>query len=325
MAFFGKLSSDSSMAALTKSTALQVRRATTNSCNLPILGAALPGTGFETLPPFAILFKPFQFLKCLGLNSVGLGLDCVPFHSGWELVKWKLAFSVLESNYSEILEICEEIEVEEELEVFEPQIELSLTNPTDMGNPSVEVAEVAPTVVVEVEEESSVEILESRASVEKMMGDQAEGTGNEPVLESAEKELENQAVGVGHNSAHKTVEERTGTKPVLMDVEEARTGDEPVLESEELRTGKEPVPADVEMGTGDIPVREIEAGDSHYEDFQDDDFEKVGEFMLEETPQTPADPAHEIFSEQIPFSAEPRKKRIKTPAGGRIFHGSGSS
>ena len=37
-----------------------------------------------------------------------------------------------------------------------------------MGKPLVEVAGVAPTTVVEVEEESSVEVF---ASVEKMMGD----------------------------------------------------------------------------------------------------------------------------------------------------------
>jgi len=48
----------------------------------PVRSASLPGTGFKNPPPLAILFKPFQFLKCLGLKSVGLGLDCVPFHSG---------------------------------------------------------------------------------------------------------------------------------------------------------------------------------------------------------------------------------------------------
>jgi len=74
---------------------------------------------------------------------------------------------VLESNYSEILEICDEIEEEEHLEVFGPQIELNLSNPTDIGEPPVEDAGVAPTVVVEVEEESSVEVLEARASVEE--------------------------------------------------------------------------------------------------------------------------------------------------------------
>jgi len=68
------------------------------------------------------------------------------------------------------------------------------------------------------------------------------------------------------------------------------------------------------MGTGEMPVREIEVGDFHYEDFQGDDFEKVGEFVPEETPQTPTDPALEISSEQTPSSAEPQRKRIKTLA-----------
>ena len=184
-----------------------------------MLSAALLGTRFETLPPLAISFKPFQFLKSLGLNSIGLGFDCVPFHSGWELVEWRSKLHVLESNYAKILEICEEIEEEEPLEVFGPQIELNLKNPTDVSEPLVEVAGVAPTVGVEVEEESSVEVLEARTSVEKMR---------------------DQAV-------------RIGVEPVLIDVEEVRIGDEPVLEVEEMRTVEEPVPADVEMGTGDIP------------------------------------------------------------------------
>ena len=55
---------------------------------------------------------------------------------------------MLESNYTEILEICEEIEKKEQLEVFGPQIELNLVNPTDIGEPPVEVVGVAPTVVV---------------------------------------------------------------------------------------------------------------------------------------------------------------------------------
>ena len=57
------------------------------------LRPALPGTGFETLPPLAISTGLFKFLKCLGLNSVGLGLDCVPFHAGWELVVWEPCLS----------------------------------------------------------------------------------------------------------------------------------------------------------------------------------------------------------------------------------------
>ena len=93
-----------------------------------------------------------------------------------------------------ILEICEEVEIEDSIEVFGPQIELNLENPTELGKPLVEVAGVAPSAVVEVEEESSVEVL---ASVEKKMGDQAEGTGSEPVLEAAEMKLGGQAVGAG--------------------------------------------------------------------------------------------------------------------------------
>ena len=73
-------------------------------------------------------------------------------------------------------------------------------------------------------------------------------------------------------------------KSDLMEVEQGvRTRDAPVHEVGELRTGKKPVPADVETGTRDMPVREIEVGDSHYEDFQGDDLEKVGEFVPEET------------------------------------------
>ena len=56
----------------------------------------------------------------------------------------------------EVLEICDELEEEEPLEVFGPQIELNLSNLTNIGEPPVEAAEIAPTVVVEVEEESSV-------------------------------------------------------------------------------------------------------------------------------------------------------------------------
>ena len=123
----------------------------------------------------------------------------------------------------EVLKICDEVEEEEPLEVFGPQIELNLSNPTDMGEPPVEAAGVAPTVVVEVEEESSVEIVEAKASVEKMVGDQAEGTGSTPVLASAEKELGDQVVGAADKPAHEIVEERTGDEPVLMDVEERRT------------------------------------------------------------------------------------------------------
>ena len=102
------------------------------------------------------------------MDSVGLGLNSVSFHSDWELVVWEPHVSVVEVFASGILEICEEIEVENLIEVFGPQIELNLENSEDLGKPPVEIAGVAPTVVVEVEEESSVEVL---ASVEKMMRD----------------------------------------------------------------------------------------------------------------------------------------------------------
>ena len=95
MAFSRKSSSDFGMAALTKSSDLQARKGSKSSGAILLLRPTLPGTGFETLPSLAILFKPFQFLKCLGLNSVGLELDCVPFHSGWELVEWEPKLSEL--------------------------------------------------------------------------------------------------------------------------------------------------------------------------------------------------------------------------------------
>ena len=119
----------------------------------------------------------------------------------------------LELNFVEILDMYDESK-EEEPEIFGPQIELDLGNGSlihDLGEPPVEVAEVAPTVV-EVEEESSMEVFEVRASVEKETGDQAVGTGDEPVLES--------------------VEERTGAEPVHEDVEMG-TGDMSVHEMEE--------------------------------------------------------------------------------------------
>ena len=147
------------------------------------------------------------------------------------------------------------------------------------------------------------------------MRDQAVQTGNEPVLESAEKELGDQAVGAGDKPAHEIVEERAGAEPVLMDVEEARIGDEPDLEAEEFRIAKEPVPADVEMGTGDIPVHGIGEGDSHFKDYPGDDFEKVGEYTPEETSQSPSTPTPEKPAEETPASSESRKKRIKTLAG----------
>ena len=136
------------------------------------------------------------------------------------------------------------------------------------------------------------EVLEASASVEKVV---------------------DQAVQTVDETAHDTVDERTGAEPVLMDMDEVRTGVEPVLETvekklgeqavrtgdepvpevEELRIGKELVPADVEMGTRDIPVHGIGEGDSYFENYPGDDFEKVGEYTPEETSQSPSTPAPE--------------------------------
>jgi len=133
------------------------------------------------------------------------------------LVEWRPKLHVVESDYFEIMEICDEVEEEEHLEDFGPQIELNLENPSDMGEPVVEVAGEAPTAVVEVEEKSSVEVLEASASIKKM-GDQAERTVDEAV--------------------HDFVEEGTGVEPVLMEVNEVRTGVETVLASIEMEMGE---------------------------------------------------------------------------------------
>jgi len=129
------------------------------------------------------------------------------------LVEWKLKLSVLELHVVEILEIYEVVEVDDSVEVFGPLIEIDLGEGSsihDVGELPVEDAGMALTVVVEVEEESSVEVFEASASVEKM-GDQAGRTVDETV--------------------HDIVEEGTGAKPVLMEVDEVRIGIEPVLES----------------------------------------------------------------------------------------------
>jgi len=49
---------------------------------------------------------------------------------------------VSELYESEIEKICDEIEVEDSIEDFGPQIELNLKNPEDLGEPPVKVAGV---------------------------------------------------------------------------------------------------------------------------------------------------------------------------------------
>jgi len=51
-----------------------------------IIPASLEGMGFASLPPLPLLSKTFGFLKCVNLNSVGLGLTDIPPEFGWDLV-----------------------------------------------------------------------------------------------------------------------------------------------------------------------------------------------------------------------------------------------
>jgi len=208
----------------------------------------------------------------------------------------------LELHAVEVLEICEEVEVGDSIEIFGPQIELDLGQGSSIHDvkPLVNVPRVVPTVVVEEEEDSSVEIL---ASGKKMKGDQAEGTGAEPIPEAAELKREGQAVRTGE-PVHE--EDRSGEEPDLMEVDQVvRTRYAPVREVMEERTGVEPVLEEVEEETGAMPIRETGKDDLPFEDYPGDDFEKVREFTPEEASQTPPTPVPEQPAE-TPSSAEPR-------------------
>ena len=125
-------------------------RSITHSSEFPAQRAPRSGTGFEALSPLTISSNLLRFLKCLDLKSVGLGLENVPFHFGWDIVVWNPKLSVkpvdLGVNLVEIMEICDEVD-EEQPEVFGPRIELNLKNLSDLGEPPVEAAGEAPTVV----------------------------------------------------------------------------------------------------------------------------------------------------------------------------------
>jgi len=197
---------------------------------------------------------------------------------------------VSELHVSELVEICEEIEIEDSVEVFQPQIHLDLGQGSSIHDvePPVEVPGVVSTVVVEEEEDSSVEVLASR---KKRKGDQAEGTGAEPVPEDTELNWEGQTMKTGE-PVHE--HDRSGEEPDLMEVDQAiRTGDTSVPEVMEERTGAELVLEEDVEETGAVPIREAGAGDLHFDDYPEDDFEKVGEFTPEETSQTPPTPVPE--------------------------------
>jgi len=129
------------------------------------------------------------------------------------------------------------------------------------------------------------------------MGDKAEGTGSEPILEAAETKLGGQAVGTGE-SVH--VEDRS-EEPDLMKVDQVvRTGDEPAHEVVEEKSGVKLVPEDIAVETRDIPIRKVGEGDLHTEDYPGDNFEKVGEYIPEEPSQSPSTPAPEHPAEENP-------------------------
>ena len=88
-------------------------------------------------------------MQPLCLKSVGLGFDSVPFHSGWELVVWEPNLSEFDLLVGDLMEICGGSVENETLDVCGPQIELSVENPTDLGEPPVEVPGAVPTVVVD--------------------------------------------------------------------------------------------------------------------------------------------------------------------------------
>ena len=165
--------------------------------------------------------------------------------------------SVSERIEAEFNRICEEIEDEERSGA---QLDLNLGTDSSMfdDEPPVEVPGVVPTVVVDEEEEDS--LFEIGVSGKETKTDQAEGTGDEPVPEDAQRKQEGMVVGTG---APVPGADRSGEAPDLMEVDPAvRTGGDPVRE--------EAAGAGPDLGSGE--------GDLRFEDFPGDEFERVGEF-----------------------------------------------
>ena len=185
-------------------------------------------------------------MKSVCIKSVGLGLDCVPFHGGWELVEWKPTLTLseviemefdqtcaeieeeerVELGISKLVEICDKIEIEGPCEFVGPQIELDLGEGSSIfeDEPAVEVPREVPTVVVD-EEDSSVEFV---VSGKETKADQAEGVGVEPVPEDAQINLGGMGVGIGEPVPG---DDRSGETPDLMEVDPAvRTGSGPIRE-----------------------------------------------------------------------------------------------
>jgi len=156
----------------------------------------------------------------------------------------------VELGYLEVLEICDEIEVEEPYELVRPQIELDLGEGNSIHDvePMVEVPGMVPTVVVD-EGDSSVELV----SVKEMMSDQAEGTGGVPVPD----DVQEAEVVVGTGGPIPGID-RSGTVPDPMEVDDSvQTGEVPVLEEVVEGTRSEPVPNVGEVRTGVATVQEV--------------------------------------------------------------------
>jgi len=71
------------------------------SISAELLTAILEGKGLEISPPLPIICKPFGFLKCANLRSVGLELEDVPCEFGWDLVLFEFGVVDLESNVAQ--------------------------------------------------------------------------------------------------------------------------------------------------------------------------------------------------------------------------------
>ena len=86
---------------------------------------------------------------------MGLGLESVPPHFGWDLVEWNPKLDetpvALGIELEEFVEICDEVE-ENKAKVFGPQIKINLETRSDLGEPPVEaVGEVHAVEVIGIE------------------------------------------------------------------------------------------------------------------------------------------------------------------------------
>ena len=116
MASSGNTSSNSGSSAQRKVRARQAHLPRVRFGEFPAPQALSSGTGFETLPSLAISTNLLKFLKSMNLKSVGLGLENVPLHFGWNIVEWNPKLSQkpvdLWENLVKIVEICDDVEEE---------------------------------------------------------------------------------------------------------------------------------------------------------------------------------------------------------------------